>query len=93
MSHIIKEHLVPTLHRAVGEQYVDLTWGIEMTRICINNGGKYVPSIGLDEPISCIKDRQQVHIARIGVIRGPLFMSGNRTKENYRQQDITMTLD
>src|SRR5258707_1284219 len=93
VSYVVQEHCVPGLHGPVGEQHIDLTRGIKVQRARIDDGGKDVFPIGLDEAIRRVKDGQQVHITWAGVVKRSLFMPGNGTEENHRQQDVGVALD
>src|SRR5258708_27089084 len=92
-SYVVQEHCVPGLHGPVGEQHIDLTRGIKVHCARIDNGGKDVFPIGLDEAIRRVKDGQQIHITWAGVVKRSLFMPGNGTEENHRQQDVGVALD
>src|SRR5262249_515340 len=92
-SQILKEQGVPGLHRPVGEQHIDFTRSIKVKCVCIDDGGKDIFPMRLDKTISRGKDGEQIHITGAGGVRRSLFILGNRTEENHREQDVSMPRD
>src|ERR1700693_3780414 len=91
-SQFVKEHGVPGLHRPVGGQHIVFIRDIKVKCVCIYDAGKDVFPIGSNESIGCLKGGEQVHITWTDVMR-MLFMPGDRTEENHREQDVSTTLD
>jgi hypothetical protein len=79
-SQIVKERGVPGLHRPVGEQHIDLTRGIKVMGVGIDDGGKDVFPIRLEKTIRHVKDGEQVRISWAGVERRIALHAGQQNR-------------
>ncbi len=89
MRHIFDKQAIPSNKMMIEEENIDLTWA-EMAIVSFANGCAQSKFLSMCKTVcvrvnGCgIEDKQQVNIARVWGVEGPLFVSGHRAKEYDR---------